>query len=101
MTFSMKIDHDLKIDGIAFRQVQEITNQGAMSTLIRTRYIEDDEFEYKRVTIHGAIYEETVKTDMDDSKFQMFQRKWSDNWKPTLTEHDAGANLLKYCTGGN
>ncbi len=88
-------DHQVLVNGITFQQVltqnpvkQKDRNPNAPQKIeiTRTRSIGDQTITEKKLIVDGMEAETTIETKLTQDEMREFEQKWSEHWKPVLTD---------------
>ena len=88
-------DHQAMVNGTVFRQVlaqfpvkqkDKVPNAPQKIEITRTRSIGDMTVTEKKLIVDGKEAETTSDTKLTADEVREFEQKWSENWKPTLSD---------------
>jgi len=86
---TMVTDHQLVVDGVSFRDRQEMTDLDTDGNrlLVQTRWIGTNMYQVTKTLKGGKVVDKKVNmTKMNDTDFQKFKMDWTDKWNPVLAQ---------------
>ena len=84
----MVTDQQLVVDGVSFRDKQEMTDldTDGNSLLVHTRWIGKNMYQSTKTLKGGKVVDKKVITKMNDTDIHKFTMEWTDKWNPDLAQ---------------
>merc|ERR1711936_13965 len=86
-------DHEMMVDDTKLKEtkvldhlIREGEEDPYQTTLVHTRWIDDQFYKVEEVTEGGKVTGQNVSTSLNDDQVEAFQQEWESKWKPVMDE---------------
>merc|ERR1711990_151000 len=98
-------DHEMMVDDTKLKEtkvldhlIREGEEDPYQTTLVHTRWINDNFYKVEDVTEDGKVTGQNISTSLNDDQVEAFHQEWESKWKPVMDGEQQYKNQKYYNT---